>query len=292
MSWTTSFPCPTTVRPVRTGRQGVFRVANTGTRDDPGGVVSALHVLLSSSDPEADRAFLRDVLGWESVEDPTSGDGWLIFALPPAELGMHPGDSADGAALHLMCEDLDRTLAQLAAKGVRPLDNPATKDWGVVTRIPLPSGGWLGLYEPRHPSPLPVFGGPAAREPVTHHAGLDLALSTTVLEARDANALADFYRRLLGWQVMGEEPGWVMLRPPAGGTGIAFSSDPLYEPPVWPATTGHQQMMEHLDIWVNDMPRGVEHALSLGATLAQFQPQEEVRVLLDPEGHPFCLFEQ
>ena len=59
---------------------------------------------------------------------------------------MHPGDSADGAALHLMCEDLDRTLAQLAAKGVRPLDNPATKDWGVVTRIPLPSGGWLGLY--------------------------------------------------------------------------------------------------------------------------------------------------
>ena len=81
-----------------------------------------------------------------------------------------------------------------------------------------------------------------------HHAGLDFALSTTVLEARDANALADFYRRLLGWRVLGEEPGWVLLRPPAGGTGIAFSSDPLYEPPVWPATTDHQQMMEHLDI--------------------------------------------
>ncbi|WP_421742567.1 VOC family protein [Cellulomonas sp.] len=254
-------------------------------------MISALHVLLASSDPAADRAFLRDVLGWSSVEDETSGDGWLIFALPPAELGVHPGDSADGATLHLMCDDLDRTLADLAAQGVRPIDHPHTEDWGVVTRIPLPSGASLGLYEPRHPSPLTIFGGPAVREPITRHAGLELSLSTTVLEARDANALADFYRRLLGWRVMGEEPGWVLLRPPGGGTGVAFSSDPLYETPVWPATTDHQQMMEHLDIWVNDMPRGVEHALAEGATLAQFQPQEDVRVMLDPAGHPFCLFE-
>ncbi|WP_421735748.1 VOC family protein [Cellulomonas sp.] len=254
-------------------------------------MISALHVLLASSDPAADRAFLRDVLGWASVADATSGDGWLIFALPPAELGVHPGDSADGATLHLMCGDLDRTLADLAAKGVRPLGHPHTEDWGVVTQIPLPSGGSLGLYEPRHPSPLTIFGGPAVREPVTRHAGLDFSLSTTVLEARDANALGDFYRRLLGWRVMGEEPGWVLLRPPGGGTGVAFSSDPLYETPVWPATTDHQQMMEHLDIWVNDMTRGVEHALEQGATLAGFQPQEDVRVMLDPAGHPFCLFE-
>ena len=254
-------------------------------------MISAVHVLLASADPAADRAFLRDVLGWPSVEDAFSGDGWLIFALPPAELGVHPGDSADGATLHLMCDDLDSTLADLATKGVRPLEPPRTAAWGVVTRIPLPSGGWLGLYEPGHPSPLTTFGGPAVREPSTRHAGLDWALSTTVLEARDANALADFYRRLLGWRVMGEEPGWVLLRPPAGGTGVAFSSDPLYEPPVWPATTDHQQMMEHLDIWVNDLTRGVTHALDTGATLAGFQPQEEVRVLLDPAGHPFCLFE-
>ncbi|WP_315093369.1 VOC family protein [uncultured Cellulomonas sp.] len=247
-------------------------------------MISGLHVLLASSDPAADRAFLRDVLGWSSVEDATSGDGWLIFALPPAELGVHPGDSADGATLHLMCEDLDGTLADLATKGVRPLDPPHTESWGVVTRIPLPSGGSLGLYEPQHPSPL-------GREPITRHAGLELSLSTTVLEARDANALADFYRRLLGWRVMAEEPGWVMLRPPSGGTGISFSSDPLYETPVWPATTDHQQMMEHLDIWVNDLDRGVEHALAEGATLAGFQPQDEVRVMLDPAGHPFCLFE-
>src|SRR5699024_5647854 len=154
----------------------------------------------------------------------------------------------------------------LATKGVRPLDPPHTEAWGVVTRIPLPSGGSLGLYEPRHPSPLTE----PRREPITRHAGLEFSLSTTVLEARDANALGDFYRRLLGWRVMGEEPGWVMLRPPSGGTGVAFSSDPLYEPPVWPATTDHQQMMEHLDIWVNDMARGVEHALAEGATLADF----------------------
>ena len=132
---------------------------------------------------------------------------------------------------------------------------------------------------------------PPAREPITRHAGLAFSLSTTVLEARDANALADFYRRLLGWRVMNEEPGWVMLRPPAGGSGISFSSDPLYEPPVWPATTDHQQMMAHLDIWVDDLARGVEHALAQGATLAAFQPQDEVRVLLDPAGHPFCFFE-
>ncbi|WP_249667399.1 VOC family protein [Cellulomonas fengjieae] len=254
-------------------------------------MIAALHVLLSSSDPSADRAFLRDVLGWSSVEDATSGDGWLIFALPPAELGVHPGDSADGATLHLMCDDLDQTLARLAEHGVRPVENPHTETWGVVTRIGLPSGATLGLYEPSHPSPLALFGGPAVREPITRHAGLEFSLSTTVLEARDANALADFYQRLLGWQVMVEEPGWVILRPPGGGTGISFSSDPLYAPPVWPATTDHQQMMEHLDIWVNDMARGVEHALSLGATLAQFQPQDEVRVLLDPAGHPFCFFE-
>jgi len=253
-------------------------------------MIAALHVLLASSDPAADRAFLRDVLGWPSVEDVTSGDGWLIFALPPTELGVHPGDSADGATLHLMCTDLDAALADLATKGVRPLEPPRTASYGIVSRIPLPSGGWLGVYEPSHESPLTVFGGPAAREPSTRHAGLDWALSTTVLEARDANALADFYRRLLGWSVVGEEPGWVVLRPPGGGTGVSFSSDPLYTPPVWPATTDHQQMMEHLDVWVSDVARGVEHALAEGATLADFQPQDDVRAMLDPSGHPFCLF--
>ena len=138
MSWTTSFPCPTTVRPAPGPRKGVFRLANTGTRGDAGEMIAALHVLLASSDPATDRAFLRDVLGWSSVEDVTSGDGWLIFALPPTELGVHPGDSADGATLHLMCTDLDAALADLATKGVRPLEPPRTVSYGVVSRIPLP----------------------------------------------------------------------------------------------------------------------------------------------------------
>ncbi|WP_028051149.1 VOC family protein [Cellulomonas sp. URHD0024] len=123
------------------------------------------------------------------------------------------------------------------------------------------------------------------------HAGRRFLLSATVLESRDANALADFYHRLLGWPVIADEPGWVMLRPPEGGSGLSFSSDPLYREPVWPATTDQNQMQLHLDIWVDDLAAGVEHALATGARLAQWQPQENVRVLLDPAGHPFCFFE-
>jgi len=124
------------------------------------------------------------------------------------------------------------------------------------------------------------------------HEGLELSISATVLESRDANALADFYEALLGWVRISDEPGWAMLRPPQGGTGLSFSSDPLYEPPVWPADAGHQQMQLHLDVLVSDLPRGVEHALACGARLAEFQPQEHVRVLLDPAGHPFCFFDE
>src|SRR4051794_2137914 len=160
MSWTTSFPCPPTVRPDFRCRQPVFPMANTGAPRHAGAMISALHVLLASSDPAADRTFLRDVLGWSSVEDETSGDGWLIFAAPPTELGVHPGDSADGATLHLMSDDLVTTLVELEAQGVQPLEPPAARPYGLVARIALPSGGILGLYQPTHPSPLAVFGGP------------------------------------------------------------------------------------------------------------------------------------
>lgn len=127
--------------------------------------------------------------------------------------------------------------------------------------------------------------------PWNEHAGRRFSLSATVLEARDANQLADFYHRLLGWPVIAEEDGWVMIRPPGGGSGLSFSSDPLYREPVWPATTDHNQMQLHLDIRVDDLAKGVEHALAAGARLADFQPQDDVRVLLDPAGHPFCFFE-
>lgn len=118
-----------------------------------------------------------------------------------------------------------------------------------------------------------------------------MRISATVLGAPDAPALGAFYARLLGWKVVENQPGWVMVRPPAGGTGLSFQHEANYLPPVWPATEpGQQQMMSHLDIAVDDLERGVAWAVETGATLADFQPQEHVRVMLDPAGHPFCLF--
>lgn len=113
------------------------------------------HLLLYSRDPEADRAFLRDVLEIRAVD---AGEGWLIFALPPAEMGVHPGgeniqhagENLAAACLYLMCRDVRATMEKLASKGVTcgPIHEAG---WGVVTSIPLPGGASLGLYEPRHP---------------------------------------------------------------------------------------------------------------------------------------------
>lgn len=112
------------------------------------------HLLLMSRDAEADRAFVRDVLGIAAVD---AGEGWLIFRMPPAEMGIHPGDTAiqhageDLAAglVYLMCRDLRATMAELARKGVE-CGAVHEAGWGVVTSIPLPGGSRLGLYEPRH----------------------------------------------------------------------------------------------------------------------------------------------
>ncbi|MEW2307574.1 VOC family protein [Streptomyces sp. NPDC006864] len=117
-----------------------------------------------------------------------------------------------------------------------------------------------------------------------------LTLSSTVLDAPDAAKLADFYRRLLGWEPVREEPGWVKLLPPGGGPGLSFQTAKPYVPPVWPAASGDQLMMLHLDFEVADLEAGVAHAVAEGARPADFQPQHDVRVLFDPAGHPFCLF--
>lgn len=118
------------------------------------------------------------------------------------------------------------------------------------------------------------------------------SLATVVLDCPDAHALADFYRKLLGWEVKRSEPNWVLLRCPEGGTGLSFQSEADYRAPAWPERLGEQQKMLHLDIHVDDLDEGGAHALAVGATLADFQPQDDVRVYFDPAGHPFCLFIQ
>jgi catechol 2,3-dioxygenase-like lactoylglutathione lyase family enzyme len=117
-----------------------------------------------------------------------------------------------------------------------------------------------------------------------------MRLSGIVLDAPDARALASFYRRLLGWTVGTDEPNWATLRSPDGGAGLSFQTEQVYVRPIWPSTTDHQQMMAHLDIEVDDLEAAGAHAVQAGAVLAEFQPQELVRVYLDPAGHPFCLW--
>ena len=115
-------------------------------------------------------------------------------------------------------------------------------------------------------------------------------LSATVLGTPDPGGLARFYRDLLGWEQVWDEPEWVMLRPSSGGPGLSFQLEREHVAPVWPAGPDDQQMQAHLDIAVDDLDAGVARALALGAALADPQPQDDVRVVLDPAGHPFCLF--
>jgi catechol 2,3-dioxygenase-like lactoylglutathione lyase family enzyme len=117
-----------------------------------------------------------------------------------------------------------------------------------------------------------------------------MRISATVLGTPDPRGLGAFYARLLGWTVVKNDPEWVMVKPPSGGTGLSFQLEESHIPPVWPQVADEQQMMMHLDIAVEDLEKGVAWALDAGARLADFQPQKDVRVMLDPAGHPFCLF--
>ena len=115
-------------------------------------------------------------------------------------------------------------------------------------------------------------------------------LASTVLGTSDPRGLARFYSELLGWEAVSEHDEWVVLEPPGGGTGLSFQREDAHVPPHWPAGPGEQQMQAHLDIAVDDLAQGVQSAEALGASLAAYQPQDDVRVMLDPAGHPFCLF--
>jgi catechol 2,3-dioxygenase-like lactoylglutathione lyase family enzyme len=117
-----------------------------------------------------------------------------------------------------------------------------------------------------------------------------MRISATVLGTRDVQGLAGFYERLLGWDRLDDEPEWVRLQPPEGGTGLSFQHEPDFVAPVWPPRTGEQQMTMHLDIAVADVEAAVAWAQAAGAVLADHQPEDEVSVMFDPAGHPFCLF--
>ena len=118
------------------------------------------------------------------------------------------------------------------------------------------------------------------------------ALRSTVLGTPDPRGLASFYRALLEWDLLEESDEWVVLKPRGDrdSTGLSFQLEDHHTPPTWPAGEGDQQMQAHLDIGVDDLVEGETRALALGAVLATHQPQDDVRVLLDPAGHPFCLF--
>lgn len=113
-------------------------------------MIFGAHVIVYSKDAEADRTFLRDVLGFKSVD---AGHGWLIFALPPTEAAVHPAEDNGKHELYLMCDDLKAEIAALQAKGVACSDVHEER-WGSITMIQLPGGGKIGLYHPRHPTAL------------------------------------------------------------------------------------------------------------------------------------------
>jgi catechol 2,3-dioxygenase-like lactoylglutathione lyase family enzyme len=113
-------------------------------------MISGAHVIVYSKDAEADRAFFRDVLGFKSVD---AGHGWLIFALPPGEAAFHPSGENGVHELYFMCDDLKAEMASFAKKGVECSETQETR-WGSITKIPLPGGGGVGLYQPKHPIAL------------------------------------------------------------------------------------------------------------------------------------------
>lgn len=114
-------------------------------------MITGVHAIIYTQDAKADRAFFHEVLDLRAVD---AGGGWLIFALPPAELAVHPTDGAPRHELYLMCDDIRATVDALIAKGVEVTSDITEEGWGLTTTLRLPGGSELALYEPRHPSPL------------------------------------------------------------------------------------------------------------------------------------------
>ena len=112
-------------------------------------MINGAHIIIYSTDAEADRVFLKDVIGLAHVD---VGDGWLIFALPPAEVAVHPGDKGDTHEMYFMCDDIAAFMAEMSARSIA-CSPPQNLGWGILTHVSLPGGGRLGVYQPRHARP-------------------------------------------------------------------------------------------------------------------------------------------
>jgi hypothetical protein len=124
-------------------------------------MIIGAHSIICSTDAEADRALLRDVFGLPHVD---AGGGWLIFGLPPAEVAVHPAAENDVHEFYLMCDDVGRLVTELQQRGV-PCGPVQQQAWGLLTRVTLPGGGTLGVYQPRHPRPEPMGVGDGGARP-------------------------------------------------------------------------------------------------------------------------------
>lgn len=123
-------------------------------------MIHGAHVIIYSKDADADRAFFKDTLKYEYAD---AGHGWLIFALPPAEVAVHPGEKNDTHELYLMCDDVEAFVADMKSKKVKT-GSISDEGWGRLTSITLPGGGKLGVYEPRHASPVAKAGRASAKK--------------------------------------------------------------------------------------------------------------------------------
>jgi catechol 2,3-dioxygenase-like lactoylglutathione lyase family enzyme len=123
-------------------------------------MIAGAHTIIFAEDAERARTFVRDVLGFQAVD---AGEGWLIFALPPGELAVHPGSGWGRApghhALFFMCHDIEQTVELLEGKGVEFVSPIEDEGWGRIARLEIPGAGEIGVYEPKHPSPLTEFAG-------------------------------------------------------------------------------------------------------------------------------------
>lgn len=180
--------------------------------------------------------------------------------------------------------------ARAAHKGADHEGDPARVPGREVTRpLPLPASSTNSVR--RHDERNVGAQGCVRADVSGKPGGMTTTLGAFVLGTPDPPALADFYRALLGWQEVDRDPEWVRLKDPEQeGPSLSFQLETDHIPPRWPQRPGTQQMQAHLDLQVDDLEAETERACDLGATLPEYQPQKDVRVLCDPHGHPFCLF--